>query len=259
MKKRSYDFRKQARDALYGHWFIAVIAGIIASFFGATTFGGGGGSSSSSSSGSGSGSGATSPDLEIMLEEILSNEVIVVLLAILGTMIIVLSVLSLLSILVGGAVGIGYAKFNLDLIESRPAKLRTLFGSFSQWTTALVARILRAIYIMLWSLLFVIPGIIANYSYSMIHYVMADNPDMSASDALAESKRLMNGNKWRLFCLSFSFIGWELLAVIFTLGIGLLWVLPYREAAFAAFYRDICPKKIVESENDGYEPLSSIN
>jgi uncharacterized membrane protein len=71
---------------------------------------------------------------------------------------------------------------------------------------------------------------------------MADNPGMGANEAIAESKRLMNGNKWRLFCLCFSFIGWELLAVIFTLGIGMLWVVPYEEAAIAAFYRDICPK-----------------
>ena len=255
MKKRSHDFRQQAKNALQGNWFIAVIAGIIASLFGATTFGGG--SVSSSSSSSGSGSGTTSPDLDIMLEELLSNEVVIVFLAIFGTLVIILSILSLVSILVGGAVGIGYSKFNLDLIEGRPAKLRTLFGSFNQWTTALVARILRAIYIALWTLLFIIPGIIAGLSYSMVHYVMADNPHMSASEALEESKRLMDGNKWRLFCLDLSFIGWELLAIIFTLGIGMLWVIPYKEAAVAAFYRDICPAKVAES--DGIDPIAPLN
>ena len=130
---------------------------------------------------------------------------------------------------------------NIDIIDGRRARLSTVFSGFKVWTKALVARILRGIYIFLWSLLFIIPGIIATYSYSMVHYVMADHPDMTASEALRESKEIMKGNKWRLFCLALSFIGWEILAVIFTFGIGLLWVVPYQEAAIAALYRDICP------------------
>lgn len=246
--KTSHGFREQAKNALSGHWFIAVIAGIIASLFGATT---GGGASVSTSSGSDSGSSGGSTnipmeELEVMINELLANEIFMTIMVIMGAFIAVLSILSLVSIFLGGAIGVGYSKFNLDLIEGRKPRLRTLFGSFNMWSTALVARILRGIYVTLWSFLLIIPGIIANFSYSMIHYVMADNPGISANEALAESKRLMKGNKWRLFCLSLSFIGWELLALIFTLGIGMLWVIPYQEAAFAAFYRDICPAAKVD-------------
>ena len=63
---------------------------------------------------------------------------------------------------------------------------------------------------------------------------------MGANDAITRSKELMKGNKWRLFCLDFSFIGWDILSA-FTLGIGDLWLTPYRSAAAAAFYRELVP------------------
>lgn len=72
----------------------------------------------------------------------------------------------------------------------------------------------------------------------MTSYILAENPEMSAGEAIDRSEELMKGNKWRLFCLQFSFIGWSILCA-FTLGIGTLWLTPYMEAASAAFYRDI--------------------
>lgn len=98
------------------------------------------------------------------------------------------------------------------------------------------------IYSMLWSILFIIPGIIASYSYAMTSFVLADNPEMSANEAIRESKRLMKGNKWKFFCLQLSFIGLMIIGAL-TLGIGLIWIIPYQQATYAAFYRDICPAK----------------
>ena len=92
-------------------------------------------------------------------------------------------------------------------------------------------------------MLFVIPGIIASYSYSMMHFVMAENPDMRANEAIRESKRLMKGNKWRFFCLQLSFIGWELLSFL-TLGLGVFFLLPYIHAANAEFYAELKNKQI---------------
>lgn len=248
--KFASDLRKQARQALRGNWFIAIIAGFIASFFGATTFGGSSFSlsgSNSSSSGGGTGTGDVNLEIEKIVNFLNDKEILPILITILLGTLLAIFAISLVQFLFGGAVGIGYSKINLDIIDGNRAKLGTLFGSFNVWTKALVARILRAIYVTLWSFLFIIPGIIASYSYSMVHYVMADNPDMTASEALQESKEIMKGNKWRLFCLALSFIGWEILAVIFTLGIGLLWVVPYQEAAIAALYRDICPVQKVDT------------
>ena len=248
---KAYDFRQKAREALKGHWFIAIIAGFIASFFGGLTFSSGSVSFNSEGS-SGSGTvppSGTYPDgVFEELEQIMSNEAFLAIFGIMMTFIIVASVMAFICLIIGGGIGVGYSRFNIDLVEGRRARLVTVFGGLKQIIPALVARILRSIYVTLWSFLFVIPGIIASYSYSMMHFVMADNPDMSASEALAESKRLMKGNKWRLFCLNLSFIGWDILAIVFTLGIGMLWVTPYREAAFAAFYRDICPKAQIDTD-----------
>ena len=91
-----------------------------------------------------------------------------------------------------------------------------------------------------WTLLFIIPGLIAAYRYQLTGYILAENPEMGANDAITRSKELMKGNKWRLFCLDFSFIGWDILSA-FTLGIGDLWLTPYRSAAAAAFYRELVP------------------
>ena len=127
---------------------------------------------------------------------------------------------------------------------------------------------LMGLYTLLWTLLFIIPGLIKTYSYAMTPYILAENPGMTATDAITESRRIMDGNKWRLFCLGFSFIGWGLLCAAPTLialfivsrmaietqnlavllwiipasipsFIGSLFLNPYQEAAWAAFYRDI--------------------
>ena len=123
-------------------------------------------------------------------------------------------------------------------------------------------QLLRMLYTFLWSLLFVIPGIYASYGYAMTPYILAENSHYTANDAISESCRIMDGNRWRLFCLHFSFIGWELLcAVPSVIGLILaatgtiaIWLYipfvlvsgvascllhPYMEAAQAAFYRDI--------------------
>ncbi len=88
------------------------------------------------------------------------------------------------------------------------------------------------------TLLFIIPGIIASYSYAMTEYILADHPELSATEAISRSKQMMGGNKWRLFCLQFSFIGWSILCS-FTFGIGNLWMTPYKQAATAVFYREV--------------------
>lgn len=95
----------------------------------------------------------------------------------------------------------------------------------------------------LWMLLLYIPGIVKTYSYAMTPYLLVDRPELSTREAIHESRRMMNGRKWQLFCLHLSFIGWMLLSIL-TLGIGLLWLAPYMSGAQAAFYHNI-----LEEEN----------
>ena len=98
---------------------------------------------------------------------------------------------------------------------------------------------MKDLFVWLWSLLFIIPGIIKTYEYRLVPYIVSENPSISYKDALAESKKLMMGNKWKTFVLDLSFIGWELLAGL-TWGIlDVLYVTPYRASTDAALYEAI--------------------
>ena len=148
-------------------------------------------------------------------------------------------VFSIARLFIGSIVGIGYAKFNLDLVDNvTEARFATLFSYMRFWKVAIITRIVRTLYIVLWTLLFIIPGIIASYNYALTDYILAENPELTTKEALELSKKMMYGHRFRLFCLEFSFIGWAFLCVL-SLGIGLIWLLPYTEAAKAAFYREV--------------------
>ena len=161
-----------------------------------------------------------------------------------GTLLVGLGVIIVLGwlvrMLIGMIVTVGYMKFNMDLIDGEIGGVEMLFRYFRQWRTMLAAGLLQAVYIIGWTLLFIIPGIIAGYRYSMTSCILAENPEMGANDAITRSKELMKGNKWRLFCMEISFIGWMILSV-FTCGIGDLWLTPYRAAAHTVFYRELVP------------------
>ena len=94
----------------------------------------------------------------------------------------------------------------------------------------------RDLYTILWTILFIIPGIVKAYEYRMIPYLLADNPDMDKAEAFKRSKEMMKGNKWRSFVLDLSFILWGILGAI-TFGIvNVLWVDPYKQLTDAALY-----------------------
>lgn len=106
----------------------------------------------------------------------------------------------------------------------------------------IITGILHQIFISLWTMLFIIPGIVKGFSYALTYYVKCDNPEMSANEAITESRRLMDGNKMRLFLLNLSFIGWIFLGAL-TFGIGTLWVSAYMETSLAIFYEDVKASK----------------
>ena len=235
--KYASDFRSIARNALKGKWGIAVIAGLIASLLGAI--------------------GSSGPELNLELNEgnfnaslqILGQDVISTngglefwhIFSGIATYIAIFAVITGIALFIlGSIVEVGYMKFNLDLVDrQKEAEIGTMFGYFQFWKSAAFARLLKGVYILLWSLLFIIPGIIAAYSYAMTSYILAENPELTASEAIERSKQMMSGNRWRLFCVQISFIGWEILSALLTLGIGGLWITPYKQAATAAFYREI--------------------
>ena len=138
-----------------------------------------------------------------------------------------------------GVVAFGYAIFGLELVKTKKAKVGAFFsGIFKQFFKKWAAGFLMGLYTFLWSLLFIIPGIVKYYAYAMTPYIMAEKPNMGINDAITKSREIMKGHKWQLFWLDVSFIGWMLLGVV-TLGLGFVFVWPYYNAARAAFYKEI--------------------
>ena len=261
------DFREKARAALYGNWGKAAGVGFVASLLGAATLAAGsGGGSGRSSNNAGTTSGAemgfagseayegmTSFDFSNIdsiadLNGIIPTEYQVGFMLLLSIISFIGIVLAILHFTIGGAVTLGYAKFNLSLTDHKPASFAQLFSEFHRFGAGFFMQLLRSIYTFLWSLLFVFPGIYAAYGYAMTPYILLENPEMTANEAITKSKELMDGNRWRLFCLEISFFGWALLVALLTFGIGSLWLKPYMEASFAAFYREITAEKYGREE-----------
>lgn len=114
-------------------------------------------------------------------------------------------------------------------------KIDSLFSGYNQFTRLATTGLLVCLYTLLWSLLFIIPGIIKSISYSQTMFILKDNPNMENNEAIELSMEMMEGYKMNYFMLQLSFIGWWLL-VFATCGIALLWVKPYLTAAEAHFY-----------------------
>lgn len=145
---------------------------------------------------------------------------------------------SFLSFILMGPITLGVSGYFLKLIRNEGPIVEDMFRGFGFFMKSFVLNLLINIFALLWTLLFIIPGIIATLRYSMAYYIMMDNPELSAFEALNQSKRMMVGFKFELFVLRLSYLGWFLLGVV-TLGLALLWVNPYYEAANANFYQDL--------------------
>ena len=257
--KYSSDYKAIALNALKGKWPLAIFTGFLAGLMG-------GGLGFGSSSGGSGGSGGTDDgyilDMVSYHERMQLGRILMVLL-------VIFLIWLLVTIVIGGAAKLGYAKFNLKLIDGEEVAVSDLFSQFDRLGTGFGMNFGIGLYTFLWSLLFVIPGVIKSYSYSMTPFILAERPLMKVDDAITESRRIMDGNKWNLFCLNFSFIGWQMLVIapavvllmmvsyiVMTTGnilmvlwgipcliptyIGSLILQPYMAAAMAAFYREIC-------------------
>lgn len=215
---RASDYRAIAREKLAGNWKTAVIVALIAWFLGGLIC-----------AGSANIDFQINEDTRIYIPTLYSWAINTLRIGF---------ILGIVQFIIGGVVRQGYAAYLLKQQDGEPGEIGDLFSQFHRFGNGFCLRLLEGVFVFLWTLLLIIPGIIATYSYAMAPFIMAENPDMTASEALGASKELMRGHKWELFCLGFSFIGWNLLAGL-TFGIGALFVTPYENAAYAAFYRQI--------------------
>ena len=305
--RKAADFRRIARHALKGFWWLALGVTIVAAILGGLPAGSGVSFVSSNV-------GYNENDLSVEYEPVLTPDEAeqfeaalqemnfdamaeifgddypvlalilssFVLLFVLGTV-----VAFLLYIFVSSPVKVGYQKFSLNILDGRRSSVTfdslfdyfrrgyfksiglNLCHSFLLWLTRLPALIgviigsaqflgtlpavlasetpdaviLSWLAFMGWSFLGSIISICiyipVSYTYSMAHMIMADYSNVGAIEALRLSRQMMRGNKWRLFCLDFSFIGWILLAICCTCGLGAFFIAPYQNVSRAAFYHEI--------------------
>ena len=153
-----------------------------------------------------------------------------------------------------GLLSVGFAAFFLDALRSEKASFDSFFKGFTEYLgTKLVSMLLVGIYTFFWTILFYIPGIVKTYSYAMTPYILLDKPELSANEAITDSRMMMRGHKMELYLLDLSFIGWILLSIL-TCGILFIYVVPYMQAARAEFYRTLKG----ENEPKADEPIIEI-
>lgn len=146
----------------------------------------------------------------------------------------------LLSVFLLYPMSIGYAVAHKDLLLYGDASVtrNVIRHSFKGYFRNVLAMLLTYVFTALWMLLLIVPGLVKAYAYAMTPFIIKDYPELSPNKAINLSVKMMDGHKFDLFCLSMSFIGWILLSIL-TLGVGLVWLMPYMETTVAAFYRDV--------------------
>lgn len=235
--------RTRARESLRGNWPNAVLISLVASLLGGISY--------------------TGPKLNISVDAAQHpasllhpiNPHLAGLLGLTGVMAMGVMVLSVLVCLViGGAVHVGYCRYQLNLLDRKQARFGDLFCFLDRFGTALLMQLLRSVIVFIGMLLFLIPGVIAGLGLSQAGYILAEDPDYTASEALRRSWELMRGHKMDRFLLELSFLGWMILAGM-TFGIGSLFLTPYMSAAFCSFYRELVPAR--KSEYTTYQTYTT--
>lgn len=151
----------------------------------------------------------------------------------------------LATIIVTPAFTLSMVRVYLLVIKDQKPEVKDAFSGFDDFWSAFKVTLLVGLFTFLWSLLFIIPGIVKSISYSMSMFILAENKGKSALECINESKQMTEGHKAELFVLALSFIGWMLLGSI-TLGIAYIWVIPYMETTFANAYQSLKPVDYVE-------------
>lgn len=141
---------------------------------------------------------------------------------------------------------LGFVFLSLAIIRNQHVKFILIFKGFRYTVQSIKLYFFVELITLLWTILFIIPGIVASFAYSMSSYILADDPTINSLDALEKSKKMMYGYKWKLVCLYVRFIPLIFLSIV-TLGIGFLWICPYIAVTHAKFYDEL---KKIEVNND---------
>ncbi len=266
------EHRARARAALKGNWMWAALTTFVASLLGGVARSGG------------------SANAEYRFEDIQNipggevgevvGNVIAEYAPLLGGAVIIGLAISAIFLMLGSVVGLGYRHYTLSLIDGEPAEFKQLFSQFHRLWQAVLMRLLVGLVevalvlllaVLMAPLILLVPvlaillipawvvlTIYIAYGFVLADFVMADDEHCTAMEALRRSWMLMKGQRWSYFCLGFSFIGWAILSA-FTFGIGGLFLTPYIQVSYAAFYRDLRPKATGYRPSDGYTDYAGVN
>ena len=230
------ELREKGRIAFKANYWACVLAALLlAIVLGATT--------TARTAGANSAANSAVPEEDISLTEIMDGlteeEQRTVITAVVTILVIVTVIGILVRIFLYNPLQVGCYRFFRKNTENYPVRLGVIkqgFGNYGHTTWTLL---LRDIFLFLWTLLFIVPGLIKAYSYRLVPYLIKDNPELSAKEAIKLSDTMMKGKKGQAFLLDLSFIGWFFLSVL-TLGlVGIFWTNPYYESSAAAFYIDV--------------------
>ncbi len=227
------ELKERGKAAMKGNYVMVLITSLVLMFLSGGTAGGTAGGSSGKISQS---------DLQSIFGG--DFDYMALLIAIAGVLMAVIAVMTIISILVFNPLKVGCQNFFVRNTEG-PAELSAIGGGFSPWGRNVCAMFLTDLFLVLWFMLFMIPGIIKSYSYRLVPYILADDPDISAMDAITRSRQLMNGNKMKAFLLDLSFLGWWLLSAL-TCGIlAVFYVQPYYNCTCAELYKTLKGEEVV--------------
>jgi len=150
------------------------------------------------------------------------------------------SSLDIIGWIIAGPLSLGFTSIILLISRNKKPHFTLLFSGFKRFAVSLSAYLLMVIFMILWLLLLIIPGIIAVLRYSQTWYILSEDKNIGALEAINKSKEMMIGNKWKLFCLYFRFFGWFVLCIL-TLGLGFIVLGPYMSVSLAKFHDDLKP------------------
>lgn len=156
--------------------------------------------------------------------------------ALVGAFVLVAGIGLVIKIFLVNPIKLGGVHFFTENIEAGPVPVGAIKAGFQNYGHNFVVLLLQDVYLTLWFLLLIVPGLIKAYSYRMVPYILAEHPEFSAAEVITRSREMMNGHKWQAFKLDLSFLGWILLGAL-TLGlVNVFWTAPYMESAQAALY-----------------------
>ena len=218
------DLKQNAKAVLKKNYWMPFAVSLVYALLSGSSGGSSGGASSSVGSSLGSGS-----------SEFQTESAILIIGIVLVVMLIAFVIAYAFSFFVSGPIAVGKNRYYMENREVTASFGQLFYGFTHHYLNNAAAMFTTQLFVGLWTLLFIIPGVIKQLAWSQVPYILAENPGMTGKRAREISERMTDGKKWEIFVLELSFIGWILLGAL-ACGVGTFFVMPYVDATYAELY-----------------------